>query len=197
LWRLTAHKISEIFGVRVTKKLKGKLNTTLEQIERGHHIEFIKTLANPYGKHPKHASKRRLYVYSLTGTRKWKSWEKTSLVIAVRLLYSKSLQICGPKDAIVKRARVFSVASGGHGPVTIDFVGRGRDFSPRQQNICNNGERRTIMAEAKEETREILAKLQKKTAISDEELKQLQQHVDILERAAAGSHHHHDDSKLQ
>ncbi len=38
LWRLTAHKISEIFGVRVTKQLKGKLNTTLEQIEHGHHI---------------------------------------------------------------------------------------------------------------------------------------------------------------
>ena len=38
MWRLTAHKISEIFGVRVTKKLKGKLNTTLEQIEHGHHI---------------------------------------------------------------------------------------------------------------------------------------------------------------
>jgi hypothetical protein len=38
LWRLTANKISEIFGVRVTKKLKGKLNTTLEQIEHGHHI---------------------------------------------------------------------------------------------------------------------------------------------------------------
>lgn len=38
LWRLTAYKISEIFGVRVTKKLKGKLNTTLEQIEHGHHI---------------------------------------------------------------------------------------------------------------------------------------------------------------
>ena len=38
LWRLTAHKISEIFGVRVTKKLKGKLHTTLEQIEHGHHI---------------------------------------------------------------------------------------------------------------------------------------------------------------
>lgn len=38
LWRLTAHKISEIFGDRVTKKLKGKLNTTLEQVEHGHHI---------------------------------------------------------------------------------------------------------------------------------------------------------------
>jgi hypothetical protein len=38
LWRLTAHKISEIFGIRVTKKLQGKLNTTLEQIEHGHHI---------------------------------------------------------------------------------------------------------------------------------------------------------------
>ncbi len=38
LWRLTAHKISEIFGLRVTRKLKGKLNTTLEEIEHGHHI---------------------------------------------------------------------------------------------------------------------------------------------------------------
>ena len=38
LWQLTAHKISEIFGVRVTKKLNGKLNATLEQIEHGHHI---------------------------------------------------------------------------------------------------------------------------------------------------------------
>jgi len=38
LWRLTANKISEIFGSRVTNKLKGKLNTTLEQIEHGHHI---------------------------------------------------------------------------------------------------------------------------------------------------------------
>ena len=38
LWRLTAHKISEIFGARITKKLKGKLNTTLEQVEHGHHI---------------------------------------------------------------------------------------------------------------------------------------------------------------
>lgn len=38
LWRLTANKISEIFGSRITKNLKGKLNTTLEQIEHGHHI---------------------------------------------------------------------------------------------------------------------------------------------------------------
>jgi hypothetical protein len=38
LWRLTANKIAEIFGTRVTKKLKGKLHTTLEQIEHGHHI---------------------------------------------------------------------------------------------------------------------------------------------------------------
>jgi hypothetical protein len=35
---MTANKISEIFGSRITKKLKGKLNTTLEQIEHGQHI---------------------------------------------------------------------------------------------------------------------------------------------------------------
>jgi hypothetical protein len=38
LWRMTAHKIAEVFGSRLTKKLKGKLYTTLEQIEHGHHI---------------------------------------------------------------------------------------------------------------------------------------------------------------
>jgi hypothetical protein len=38
LWRLSADKISQIFGTRVSKTLKGKLNTTLEQIEHGHHI---------------------------------------------------------------------------------------------------------------------------------------------------------------
>jgi len=38
LWRLTANKIAEIFGSRITTKLRGKLNTTLEQIEHGHHI---------------------------------------------------------------------------------------------------------------------------------------------------------------
>jgi len=38
LWRLTAHKISEIFGTRLTRRLRGKLQTTLEQFEHGHHI---------------------------------------------------------------------------------------------------------------------------------------------------------------
>jgi len=38
LWRLTAHKISQVFGFRLTKKLRGKLNTTLEQIQHGHHV---------------------------------------------------------------------------------------------------------------------------------------------------------------
>jgi hypothetical protein len=38
LWQMTAHKISEVFGLRLTKKLKGKLHTTLEQIEHGHHV---------------------------------------------------------------------------------------------------------------------------------------------------------------
>jgi hypothetical protein len=38
LWRLTAHKISEIFGTRLTKKFRGKLSTVVEQIEHGHHV---------------------------------------------------------------------------------------------------------------------------------------------------------------
>ena len=38
LWRLTAHRISEIFGVRLDKRLKGKLATVIDQIEHGHHV---------------------------------------------------------------------------------------------------------------------------------------------------------------
>jgi hypothetical protein len=38
LWLMTPDKISNIFGTRITKKLKGKLNTTLEKIDHGHHI---------------------------------------------------------------------------------------------------------------------------------------------------------------
>jgi hypothetical protein len=38
LWRLTANRIGEIFGVRLTKKLRGKLSTVIEQIEHGRHV---------------------------------------------------------------------------------------------------------------------------------------------------------------
>src|SRR3954462_1414128 len=38
LWRLTANRISEIFGVRLSKRLRGKLATVINQIEHGHHV---------------------------------------------------------------------------------------------------------------------------------------------------------------
>ena len=38
LWRLTANRISEIFGVRLDKRLPGKLATVIDQIEHGHHV---------------------------------------------------------------------------------------------------------------------------------------------------------------
>jgi len=38
LWRLTANRISEIFGVRLHKRLGGKLATVIDQIEHGHHV---------------------------------------------------------------------------------------------------------------------------------------------------------------
>ena len=38
LWRLTAHKISETFGVRLTRKFRGKLSTVIDRIEHGHHV---------------------------------------------------------------------------------------------------------------------------------------------------------------
>src|SRR3977135_3251316 len=38
LWRLTANRISQIFGVRLGKRLRGKLATVIDQIEHGHHV---------------------------------------------------------------------------------------------------------------------------------------------------------------
>src|ERR1700740_3028962 len=38
LWRLTAHKIAEIFGARLHRRLPGKLATVIDQVEHGHHV---------------------------------------------------------------------------------------------------------------------------------------------------------------
>jgi hypothetical protein len=38
LWRLTANRISELFGVRLTKQPRGKLGTVIDQMEHGHHV---------------------------------------------------------------------------------------------------------------------------------------------------------------
>ena len=38
LWRTTAHKISEMFGVRLTRQHQGKLHTAMEQMDHGHHV---------------------------------------------------------------------------------------------------------------------------------------------------------------
>src|SRR6202022_236763 len=53
LWRLTANRISEIFGVRLTKKLRGKRGTVIEKIEHGHHVfrvNFKNALLRQYEK---------------------------------------------------------------------------------------------------------------------------------------------------
>jgi hypothetical protein len=54
LWRLTANRISEIFGVRLTRKLRGKLATVVEQIDHGHHVfraNFKSALLRQYEKY--------------------------------------------------------------------------------------------------------------------------------------------------
>jgi hypothetical protein len=53
LWLMTANRISEIFGVRLTKKLRGKLAAVVEQIEQGHHVfraNFKNALLRQYEK---------------------------------------------------------------------------------------------------------------------------------------------------
>ena len=53
LWRMTAHRISQIFGVRLTQRLRGKLACVIEQIEHGHHVfrvNFKNALLRQYEK---------------------------------------------------------------------------------------------------------------------------------------------------
>jgi len=38
LFRLTADKVAQIFGVRITKRLRGKLYSLLEKLDHGHHV---------------------------------------------------------------------------------------------------------------------------------------------------------------
>jgi hypothetical protein len=38
LWRLTAHKIAEVFGTRIRRNHRGKLLTVIDQVEHGHHV---------------------------------------------------------------------------------------------------------------------------------------------------------------
>ncbi|PYT33124.1 MAG: hypothetical protein DMG58_08415 [Acidobacteria bacterium] len=41
LFRLAADKVAHIFGVRVTKRLRGKLYSVLEKLDHGHHVMRI------------------------------------------------------------------------------------------------------------------------------------------------------------
>jgi hypothetical protein len=38
LWRLTTHKIAEVFGTHLRRSYRGKLSTIIHQIEHGHHV---------------------------------------------------------------------------------------------------------------------------------------------------------------
>src|SRR6201987_314273 len=38
LWRLTADKIAEVFGTRVSRRMPGKLATIIDRIDHGHHV---------------------------------------------------------------------------------------------------------------------------------------------------------------
>jgi hypothetical protein len=38
LWRLTGHRIAEVFGRRLNRRMKGKLAAVIDQIEHGHHV---------------------------------------------------------------------------------------------------------------------------------------------------------------
>jgi hypothetical protein len=53
LWLMTANRISEIFSVRLTKKIRGNLAAVVQQIEHGHHVfrvNFKNALLRQYEK---------------------------------------------------------------------------------------------------------------------------------------------------
>src|SRR4030095_9277662 len=41
LFRLAADKVADIFGVRLTRRLRGRLHSVLEKLDRGHHVMRI------------------------------------------------------------------------------------------------------------------------------------------------------------
>jgi len=41
LFRLTADKVAQVFGVRLTKRLRGRLHSVLEKLDHGHHVMRI------------------------------------------------------------------------------------------------------------------------------------------------------------
>src|SRR5258705_46884 len=47
LWRLTGDKITEIFGTRLNRRMRGKLATVIDRIEHGHHA-FRAYFKNPF-----------------------------------------------------------------------------------------------------------------------------------------------------
>jgi hypothetical protein len=50
LWRLTGDKITEIFGTRLNRRMRGKLATVIDRIEHGHHV-FRAYFKNAFLKH--------------------------------------------------------------------------------------------------------------------------------------------------
>jgi hypothetical protein len=68
LWRLTAHRISEIFGVHLTRKLRGKLATVIEQIEHGHHVFRLTSRAPCSGNTKSSPGSCVMNCYPITGT---------------------------------------------------------------------------------------------------------------------------------
>ncbi len=60
LLHLTADKISQIFGFRVSQRLRGKLHTVLDKIDHGHHVlraccksAFVRMYEKPARRRPK------------------------------------------------------------------------------------------------------------------------------------------------
>jgi hypothetical protein len=49
LFRLTADKVAHIFGVRISKRLRGKLYSLREKLDHGHHVLRV-YCKNPVGR---------------------------------------------------------------------------------------------------------------------------------------------------
>jgi len=91
LFRLAADKVAHIFGVRVTKRLRGKLHSVLEKLAHGHHV-------------------MRIYCKNLVG----RMYEKFSTFLRVEVSVNRMKDL-----GLNKGRRTWNVCAGNSSPLRI------------------------------------------------------------------------------
>jgi hypothetical protein len=91
LFRLSADKVAHIFGVRVTKRLRGKLHSVLEKLDHGHHV-------------------MRIYCNHLVG----RMYEKFSTFMRVEVCVNRMKDLARPEQGTEEPGRPAQETGRGH-----------------------------------------------------------------------------------